>query len=207
MNTIWNRNSAERRRRHRPSPVQEEALACRAGRTDLPNRCDGQFVVQAGVAAQRAGTGRPNAAEHEGEAADVEAEHAQRIDHEVHGHGVRGVLGAAQAGFHQREAGLHEHDQEAGDQRPHEVDRDAVVADGVRQLHGQRLRLGLRGVIVERLLGVVVGGRPCSCPSCRRRSAPPVRVTTKRGHQLSVPVGAGAVAGSLSGGGRRRGRR
>ena len=34
-------------------------------------------------------------------------------------------------GFDQREAGLHEHDQEAGDQRPHEVDREHVFADAI----------------------------------------------------------------------------
>ena len=34
-------------------------------------------------------------------------------------------------GFDHREAGLHEHDQEAGDQHPHHVDREQVVGDAV----------------------------------------------------------------------------
>ena len=56
---------------------------------------------------------RADAAHLQGEAADPVAEHADRVDHEVHGHGVGGVLGAGEAGLHHREAGLHEHDQEA----------------------------------------------------------------------------------------------
>ena len=36
-----------------------------------------------------------------------------------------------------RESGLHEHDQVAGDQRPHEVDGDSVLADRVDEV-GQR---------------------------------------------------------------------
>ena len=47
-------------------------------------------------------------AKHEGKAAQVKAQHAQRIDHEVHGHGVAGVLGAAQTGFDQCESCLPE---------------------------------------------------------------------------------------------------
>ena len=57
-----------------------------------------------------------------------------RVDQEVHRHRVGDVLGAREAGLDQREAGLHEHDQEAGEQRPHDVDRDLVVADGLHDL-------------------------------------------------------------------------
>ena len=56
-------------------------------------------------------------------------QHADAVHHEVHHHGVVGVLGAAQAGLDDGESGLHEHDQEAGDQRPHEVDGDLILAD------------------------------------------------------------------------------
>ena len=85
-----------------------------------------------------------------------------------------GVLRAAQARLHQRESRLHEHDQEAGDQGPHEVDRDAVVADGVRQFHRQRLDLGLA---CSRPTPSSRRRRPSPWPdpSCRRRSGPPAR--------------------------------
>ena len=70
------------------------------------------------------------------------------VDHEVHAHGVRGVLRAGEAGLDHREAGLHEHDEEAADQRPHEVDGDLVVADGVHDLGERRVRGVLDGDVL-----------------------------------------------------------
>jgi hypothetical protein len=72
-----------------------------------------------------------DAAEHQRVAGEPEAEDADPVDHEVGHHHVGGVLLAAEAGLHQREPGLHEHHQEAGDQRPGEVDGDLVLAGGV----------------------------------------------------------------------------
>ena len=83
-----------------------------------------------------------DAAHLEGEAADPVTEHADAVDHEVHGHGVACVFGAGESGLGQGEAGLHEHDQEAADQRPDHVDGDAVVADHVGQLGGQGFLFG-----------------------------------------------------------------
>ena len=57
------------------------------------------------------------------------------VDDEVHAHRVRDVLRAREAGLDQREAGLHEHHEEAGDQRPDDVER------GLSAQH-QLLRVG-----------------------------------------------------------------
>ena len=87
-----------------------------------------------------------------GKADQPVGEHAGAVHHEVHHHGVVGVLRAAQAGLDDGEPGLHEHDEEAGDQRPHEVDGDLVLADLVDDV-GKRqalLRVADRDV-----------GRPC----------------------------------------------
>ena len=67
-----------------------------------------------------------------------------------------------EAGFDHREAGLHEHDEEAGDQRPHEVDGDLVVADGVHDFAERRVR---------RLLDRDVLGRAGRAPSGRSSPA------------------------------------
>ena len=66
------------------------------------------------------------------------------------------VLGATQTRFDQSEPGLHEHDQKPGDQSPHEVNRDPIVAHCVGEFHRQRFELGLSGIIVECLFGIVV---------------------------------------------------
>ena len=70
---------------------------------------------------------RADAAHLDGEADQPIGEHADAVHHEVHHHGVIGVLGAAEAGFDDGETRLHEHDQEARDQGPHEVDGDTVL--------------------------------------------------------------------------------
>jgi hypothetical protein len=68
----------------------------------------------------------------------------QRPHHEIHqvlGHQVRRVLGAAEAGLDHREAGLHEHDQRPGDQDPDELRRRRVLGVERGDLIGDRSRL------------------------------------------------------------------
>ena len=123
-------------------------------------------------------------------------EHADAVDHEVHHHGVVGVLRTAEPRFDDREAGLHEHDEEPRDERPHEVGRDQVAADRADDVLNREafLRVGHRNVrgragqrtarVAGRLVGRVwrrdvldVGvsdwyRRRCwsrGCWSCRRR--------------------------------------
>ena len=62
-----------------------------------------------------------------GKADEPVCEEAARIHDEVHHVGVVGILHAAQPRLYHGEARLHEHDQEAADQRPGEVDADLVL--------------------------------------------------------------------------------
>ena len=54
-----------------------------------------------------------------------------------------GVFDAAQTRLNHGEAGLHEHDQEARDQRPHKVDGDLVLAHLVGDVAQREARLGV----------------------------------------------------------------
>src|SRR5207247_16460 len=72
---------------------------------------------------------RRRAARVEGDGNQPGGDHPEAVHHEVHHHGVVGVLRPAEAGLDQGEAGLHEHDQEARDEGPDEVDRDPVLTD------------------------------------------------------------------------------
>ena len=56
-------------------------------------------------------------------------EEAAPIHEEIHHVGVVRVLHAAEPCLHHRETGLHEHHEEAANQRPGEVDADLVLAD------------------------------------------------------------------------------
>jgi hypothetical protein len=138
----------------------------------------GNLVIKPGVTAHRAN--RADTAKHKGKAADVETQHAHGINHKVHRHGVAGILGAAQTGFHQGETCLHEHHEKAGDQRPHEVNRDSVVANVVGQFNRERFEFGLRRVIVSCLFRIrksfclcgvfgVVGAEICRCAYYKAR--------------------------------------
>ena len=69
-----------------------------------------------------------------------------------------GVLGAGEPGFNQGKTGLHEHDQEARDQRPHEVDGYAVLSGHVGQLRCQRLFGAKRRDLSDRITVFVFGG-------------------------------------------------
>ena len=68
----------------------------------------------------------------------------------------------AQPGFDDGEAGLHEHDEEARDQRPHEVDRDLVLADLTHDVADRQPLLhvpdrDVRRVARDRSTGVAFG--------------------------------------------------
>ena len=63
----------------------------------LPNRCSGEFVIERRHPAQAGITAR--AAEHQPETQYIEPEHAQPVNHHIHGHGMRGVFRAGEARF------------------------------------------------------------------------------------------------------------
>ena len=110
----------------------------------------------------------------EGVAAQPEAEGAGAEDDDVHGHRVRDVLGADHAGFQHGEAGLHEEDQEAGQQRPLQVD-------------GARGRGGLpRGVVAA---GRQAGSCPYAPAQGGRRIRPPPYVSPFRRAHSAKPWG------------------
>ena len=122
----------------KPSPLRKKPLVAQEAPTGIAVQSDRPSTCCAASAFRPATSGRrwtvpfKPCRQHERESADPEPEHAEAVDHEVHRHGVRRILRPAQARLHEREAGLHEHDEEPGDQRPDEVDRvDAV---------GRRLR-------------------------------------------------------------------
>ena len=113
---------------------KEETLAAKESEL-LSEERDGDFMVEPGITAQSADGAQ--SAEHEGKPADVESEHAQGIDHQVHGHGMSRILGPGKARLHHGESRLHEHDQEAGNQRPDEIDGHPVMTHGTDQFrHG-----------------------------------------------------------------------
>ena len=87
---------------------------------------------------------------------------------------MRGVFRPAQAGLDEHKSGLHEHDQEAGDQRPHQVDREQVVGDAVVKVGGRELALG--------------------CRLCRLRLASPTRRRRRPSDRANVVFGSGLVA-------------
>jgi hypothetical protein len=58
-------------------------------------------------------------------------------------HSVVGVLGPAKTRLHNRKACLHEHDQEARDQCPGEVDGDLVLANLVEDVRDRQTFLGI----------------------------------------------------------------
>ena len=74
------------------------------------------------------------AAERQGEADEEEADEAEGEDGEVGGHHVGCVLRLAEAGFDEREAGLHEDDQDGADHDPQQVDVLCQRRDGIHLL-------------------------------------------------------------------------
>ena len=85
------------------------------------------------AAAEQAGLAGP---EHEGVADGPERQHADGEVHEVLHQDVGRVLGAGEARFEHREAGLHQEDQDGREQRPYRVDRQGIGV-GVRE-RGER---------------------------------------------------------------------
>ena len=75
-----------------------------------------------------------SAAHLDSKSADPVGEQTEAVDHEVHHHGVVGVLGAAQSGFDDGEAGLHEHNQEAATRVQVKVDTDAILSGLIYQI-------------------------------------------------------------------------
>lgn len=103
---------------------QEESAAAEqapvlSAEGEIEHVAQGADVIQAdGRRPAGAAGDSVDSAAHEGESAGEEAGHAEGVDHHVHAHGVGRVFGAAHAGFDQGEAALHEHHQEAGQERP-----------------------------------------------------------------------------------------
>ena len=110
-------------------------LACRIDRcTQAPTVGQhGQSRTQRGIPAGR-DRAVPPIPPPDSKTVDPKAESAERVDHQVHGRRVRRILGAAQPRLDEHKPGLHEHDQEAGDQRPHIVDGVQVVDDAIIQI-------------------------------------------------------------------------
>ena len=157
------------------SLVHQEQAVLAPQAEGLSEQGEAVFAAEHRRAAQ--GAQRSHAAHLNGEADQPVGQQTGAIDHEVHHHGVVGVLGPAQARFDRREPGLHEHDQEAGDQGPHEVDGDPVLADLVQSvLDGDALlAVGYHDV------GHVTGERPV-------RIALGAGVGTRGGRVLDVLV-------------------
>ena len=105
----------------------------------------------------------PGRAAHlDSEADNPVREQTASVYEEIHHVGVVGVLHAAKPRLDHGEASLHEHDQEAGDQRPDEVDGDLVLADLVGHVADGEASLGIgHGHVVDgardRAPGIAVG--------------------------------------------------
>jgi len=119
-------------------------------------------MIQARVSPHSSNGAQPS--EHESEAADVKAEHAQWIYKEVHRHRMGDVLGSGKACFHHGETRLHEHDKEPCHKRPYKVYGNLIVTCRSRYLFERRLSRGLSGY-VRYCAGVdarrIRGGRRC----------------------------------------------
>src|SRR5262245_48006360 len=104
----------------------QEETCCSKQTERLSKECDRDFFVQSRITAHSAD--RAKTPKHDGESSHIEGKHSEGIDHEVHCHGVRHVLGSRQACFDHSKSSLHEHDKETGDQCPHHVYRDLTMA-------------------------------------------------------------------------------
>ncbi len=76
---------------------------------------------------------------------DPVGEEPAGVHKEVHHVRVIRILYPGKSRFHHREARLHEHDQEAADQRPNEVGGDLVLADLVSHIRKCDANLGIGG--------------------------------------------------------------
>ena len=144
---------------------EEEALVAEEVER-LAEEFEGEHLVE-DVRAVEGEHGSP-AAGHEAEADRPEAQHADAVDDEVHRHRVAGVLVAGQAGLDEREARLHEHDEEPAEQGPRHVQADLDQLDVLGQGLGRDLVavLGEGGRGADPRAGVA-GARGVGL--CRRR--------------------------------------
>ena len=108
----------------------------------VPNRFRRLFADQRLQSAEISVSGR--AAHLDGEADDPVGKQAASIHEEVHHVGVIGVLDSTQTRFNHGESGLHEHNQEAANQRPGKVDADLVLANLVGNIAKRQAGLGIR---------------------------------------------------------------
>ena len=99
-----------------------------------------ELLIQVGVTAE--GRERAHTAGLQREPDRPVGQHADPVDHEVHRHRVARVFGASEAGLDERETGLHEHHEEAGDQGPDEIDGDGVRGRGGGRRPGDRVSSG-----------------------------------------------------------------
>ena len=134
MNTIWKRNivataGVNRWTRQHEAARPEEAEV-------LAEEVHGELARERRVPAE-AWPGRrrrPSA----GRSRRVQKpEDADGVDQEVHAHRVGDVLRAREPGLDQREPGLHEHDEEAGDHRPDDVQRGLRVGERLHDVRGR----------------------------------------------------------------------
>ena len=136
------------RRVHEGDHVQEEGH--QAGGPALAGEGDRALPEEHPVATadQRAPRGREaeqrgaEATEHDRETDQEEGDEAEAEDGEVRRHHVGGVLGATEAGFDEREPGLHEDHQRGADDDPEDVDVDAERV-------GRRFRVEVTGLRVR----------------------------------------------------------
>ena len=100
------------------------------------------------------------ATEHERPTHEEEADEPEEEDRQVRAHHVGGVLGPAEAGLDQREAGLHEDDQCRTDDDPQQVAR----LDGVIGGCSNSFEVGRRGLLGKGLSeGGPAKGKQCAC--------------------------------------------
>ncbi len=110
IKTIWNRKRVNNRgiiaHPERKNPVVPKSPK------SFPKRLMVNSLVSSAVPPAE-GSGA-DAAHLKGKAADPVTEHSEAIDHEVHSHGVPGILGLGETGLNHGKTGLHKHNQEAG---------------------------------------------------------------------------------------------
>ena len=117
-------------------PAQKETLEPKQAER-LSKERHRELMVQTGCAPKR--SHRAHAPHLKSIAADPVTQHAYAIDHEVHAHRMRHVLRARKTGLYQGEPRLHEHHEEAREQRPHDIDGNLIVTYGVHHFAQRRI--------------------------------------------------------------------
>jgi hypothetical protein len=120
--------------------------------------------VFAGQGLQAAQVSVPSSTAHlDRKSDDPIGEQTAPIHKEVHHVGVIGVLRSAQSCLHHGKPGLHEHDQEACDQGPGEVDADFVLANLVGYVAQCEAGLGIPTGTSLTVPVMVPPGSPAAC--------------------------------------------